>query len=98
MLTGELLLNDIPVQCKNYSGPVDTSIPIKDLERCIENSNKNVSIVYLVIMGDLTESFTKDLSSSQVEMIKKYGRNIVYRVVDQEQVARLYLEHYSSFS
>jgi hypothetical protein len=94
-LTGEILHDDIPVQCKNYEGEVTSEIPIQDLERCLENSTDDVSIVYLFIMGDLTELFYKKMAESEARMKKKYRRNISYRIVDQFQIAKLYVEHNS---
>jgi hypothetical protein len=94
-LTGELLYDDVPVQCKNYGGDVNSEKPIEDLERCVKNSNKSVSIFYLFIIGNLTEFFYKKLNESEIRMKNEYKRDISYKVVDQIQIARLYLKHYN---
>ena len=90
-LTGDLLLDNIPVQCKNYYGEVWTSKPIEDLERCIKNSPNNVNIAYLIILGNLTEEFTNNLNALSFNLTKTLERNIEFRVVDQRQLAKLYL-------
>jgi hypothetical protein len=56
-LTGEILHDDVPVQCKNYIGIVETNKPIEDLERCFENSNADVDSAYLFILGDLSDEY-----------------------------------------
>lgn len=90
-LTGEVLHDDVPVQCKNYYGEVVTEKPIEDLERCIRNSPPSVDIAYLFILGDLTEQFYKALETLELKMKTELQRNISFRVVDQSQVAKLYL-------
>jgi hypothetical protein len=92
-LTGEILHDDVPVQCKNYFGNVETNRPIEDIERCFENSNSNVDIAYLFILGDISEEYYARINNLENELRKKYdGRNISIRVVDQIQIAKLYLE------
>jgi len=62
-LTGKILLNDIPVQCKNLTGPVSTTDPIDDLARCIKNSGGDLA--FLFILGELTPEFQKHLQERQ---------------------------------
>lgn len=86
-VTGDDLIEEVPVQCKNYSGDVKTDLPIKDLERCLENSNSN--IVYLFIMGNLTEQFIDIVKKKEQEMSKH--REVTLKIVDQDRIAEMYL-------
>ena len=91
VLTGEVLLDDIPIQCKNYEGVVSTTKPFEDLERSIKNSPKHVKTAYLVIIGDLTEKFYHSLEAFETRVRTELEREIEFRVIDQRQLARLYL-------
>ena len=92
-IDGSVLKEDIPVQCKNYEGKVKTTKPLKDLERCAKNSNS--SIAYLFIMGDLTEEFNLNFDK-KLELVKQdQNRDIEWRIIDQEQIAKLYLQKLS---
>jgi hypothetical protein len=91
VLTGEVLLDDIPVQCKNYEGSVSTSKPLEDLERAIKNSPEHVHTAYLVIVGELNEKFYHSLEALETKVQAELGREIEFRVIDQRQLARLYL-------
>lgn len=91
-LTGDVLVDDVPVQCKNYSGEVVTTKPIEDLERCIENSPRTVSVAYLVILGTLTSQFDEELETLKAKLKGKQNhRTFDIRVVDERQIAMLYL-------
>ena len=87
-IDGSILHEDIPVQCKNYIGEVKTKRPIDDLERCIRNSDS--SIAYLFIIGDLTEEFEDELER-RLEVLKAENEDVKWRVIGQEQIARMYL-------
>jgi hypothetical protein len=88
-IDGSILHEDIPVQCKNYNGAVRTKEPLDDLERCIKNSGS--SIAYLFIIGDLTEEFNKELEKRIAE-----NEGIKWRVIGQEQIAKMYLNRVGS--
>lgn len=92
VLTGEVLLDDIPIQCKNYEGLVSTTKPFEDLERAIKNSPEHVRTAYLVIIGDLTEKFYHSLEAFETKVRSELQREIEFRVIDQRQLARLYLK------
>ncbi|WP_147803295.1 hypothetical protein [Alkalicoccus halolimnae] len=82
-----LLHDDVPVQCKNYQGDVIGTRPIDDLERCTANSDS--PIVYLFILGNLTEQFNKEFNE-RLE-IQKNKRYVEWKIVGQNQIAQMYL-------
>jgi hypothetical protein len=87
-LTGNILRDDVPVQCKNYTGKVSVFSAIDDLGRCIENTKKDIA--YLFILGDLSQEFHLELKRKQEELCQKLGTNITLEIVDQTQIAHLY--------
>jgi len=95
-LTGEVLVDEIPVQCKNYVGDVTDMRPIEDLERSIRNSGS--SIAYLFILGELTEQFRSSLDRSQEALSSELQREVTFRVLDQSAIADLYLSSLSGES
>lgn len=83
------LHEEIPVQCKNYTNEVTDFGPISDLERCSENSES--TLVYLFIMGDLTEKFNEEFEKRlEIQRTKRY---VDWRIVGQKEIAKMYLEH-----
>lgn len=89
-ITGEVLFDEVPAQCKNFTDVVLTEAPIRDLERCVRNSES--SIAYLFILGNLSDQFLQALELSQSQLGEELGRDITYRLVDQEAIARRYLK------
>ncbi|MYL36904.1 restriction endonuclease [Halobacillus litoralis] len=87
---GSDLLDDIPVQCKNYQGNVRTEKPIEDLIRCSRNSKSNYA--YLFIMGDISQSFEDCFKMRMEETKQELGRDIEWRMIGQEDIAKLYLK------
>ncbi|MCM3724605.1 hypothetical protein M3226_02670 [Neobacillus cucumis] len=88
-LSNEILLEDIPLQCKNYAGKVSDRRPIADLRKCIYNSKKNVA--YLFIMGELGEDYLKQIAELEEELSEEIGREVKLIVVQQERIAEMYL-------
>jgi hypothetical protein len=88
-IDGSVLHDDIPIQCKNYIGTVNTKKPLEDLERCIRNSNS--SIAYLFIIGDLTEDFQKEFDERLEQLKNDFKKDVDWRIIGQEQIAKLYL-------
>ncbi|WP_100399156.1 restriction endonuclease [Bacillus sp. FJAT-44742] len=88
-LSNEILLEGIPVQCKNYRGIVTDKRPIRDLEKCIINSNK--SLAYLFIMGQLEKDYLNAINELQEELTEKLQREVKLAVVQQERIAEMYL-------
>lgn len=88
-ITGEILVDEVPVQCKNYEGEVDDTRPIEDLERAIKNSG--ASLAYLFIMGSLTAAFRERLEKTQDSLSAELGRPVTLRLLDEELIAKLYL-------
>ena len=88
-ITGGILLDEVPVQCKNYEGIVEDKRPVEDLERCIQNSKSDTA--YLFILGTLTPKFRRYLDQVQETLSKKLGRQITFRVIEEETIAELYL-------
>ena len=95
-VTNEVLMDDVPVQCKNYRGAVDDDRPIDDLVRCIEKSHK--SIAYLFILGDLSPAFEARLEARRVQLEAQLEKDITFEVVDQDTIAELYLQHASELT
>ena len=95
-LTDEILLDNIPVQCKNYDGEVNDERPIQDLERCARNTDKN--IVYLFIIGEITDEYKEKIEKKQDELSVDLNRNIKFRIVQEDRIAELYLNNYSSLA
>jgi hypothetical protein len=87
-LTQTILLDDLPVQCKNYTGRVTTIQPIDDLERCIRNSDSDRA--FLFIVGDLTDEFLRLLRERQEKLSRELGREVTFEVIDQDRIAELY--------
>ncbi len=92
-VTNAVLVDDVPVQCKNYSGKVTDDRPIDDLARCIKNSRKDIA--YLFILGDLSEEFRARLDKCCEALADDLGKEITFEVVDQDMIAELYLRHAS---
>ena len=90
-LTGEVYKDDVPVQCKNYTGAVTSHKPIDDLERCIEASGNDLA--YLFILGELTDAFKDALKEREVVLSARRGCPISLRVVDGQRIAELYALH-----
>lgn len=89
-ITSAILLDEVPVQCKNYWGEVTDTGPIDDLERCIRNSNSDIA--YLFIIGLLSNEFLLKMEGLQEKLSTEYGRKISLRLVEQETIAELYLD------
>lgn len=87
-LTQTILLDDVPVQCKNYSGDVSSHEPIDDLERSIRNSKSQVA--YLFILGQLSDDFVRTLERREEALEKDLGRPISLEVVGEDRIAELY--------
>ena len=81
----------VPVQCKNYSGDVDTDEPIDDLKRCVRNSES--TIAYLVILGNLTDEFNRNLDDAEDALQSDLGRDVKFRTIDQDEIAKLYMKY-----
>src|SRR5439155_1565847 len=64
-ITQTILVDDVPVQCKNYTGSVTTTQPIDDLERSIRHSDTNAHVAFLFILGDITDDFRRALQLRQ---------------------------------
>jgi len=96
-LTGNILHEDVPVQCKNYSGVVSDFKAIEDLGRCIENTKKDIA--YLFILGELSQDFHLELKRKQEQLCQKLGTNrIKLEIVDQTQIAHLYQKSQSQLA
>lgn len=89
--SGEFLHDHVPVQCKNYRDKVISDEPIKDLKRCVTNSDS--SIVYLCILGDVTEEFKEKLADAEERARDNTGRDVQFRLMDQYEIARLYMKY-----
>ncbi len=87
-LTRTTLIDDVPVQCKNYSGEVNSEQAIDDLERCVRNSKSPV--VYLFILGRLSQDFLHALWRRQVSLKKELNRDVSFELVDEDRIAELY--------
>ncbi|MCY4614269.1 MAG: restriction endonuclease [Nitrospira sp.] len=90
-LSDEYLHENVPVQCKNYSGDVDTDEPIDDLKRCVRNSES--TIAYLVILGNLTDEFNRNLDDAGDASKSDLGRDVKFRTIDQDEIAKLYMKY-----
>lgn len=87
-ISGEVLFDQVPVQCKNYEHRVDDGRPIDDLVRCVKNCESSLAL--LVIMGDLTDEFRARVSRAAADSAKEHGREIVFEIIDQDRIAELY--------
>lgn len=90
-VTGDILLDDVPVQCKNFRGHVFDQRGVNDLVRCFENK-PDATLAYLFIMGTLTSEFRMQRTQAEVALREKLGRDVRLEVVDQDRIAELYLE------
>jgi len=88
-VTNAPLKDNVPVQCKNFSGTVQHSRPIEDLVRCIENSDSDLA--YLFILGDLSNSFLEQLNNAEIALVNATGQDVRLEVVGQDRIAELYL-------
>ncbi|MBW8004026.1 MAG: hypothetical protein FVQ80_18870 [Planctomycetes bacterium] len=50
-------------------------------------------VAYLLIMGDLVDECRRKIDKKQEELTHKFGKIITLKVVDQERIGELYLEH-----
>ena len=87
-LTQTILLDDVPVQCKNLTGDVTSLDPINDLERCIRNSSSQVA--YLFILGKLSKRFLEELQIRQEMLRKELNRPVSFEVVTEDRIAEIY--------
>jgi restriction endonuclease len=92
-ITQTILLDDVPVQCKNYTGPVTSTQPIDDLERCIRNSDADTRLAILFILGDLTPEFRLAVQAKQETLSQELKRGITFEVIDQDRIAELYARY-----
>jgi Restriction endonuclease len=95
-ITGKILLDDVPVQCKNYQGEVSDNRPIDDLKRSILDKHSNSSVAYLFILGDLTEEYRHRIDRAQEELSKGRDAPVELVVVDQERIAELFIAKFGS--
>lgn len=86
-ITNEVFLDDVPVQCKNFTSKVNTFSPIDDLERAIRNSNS--SLAYLVILGDLTVAFLEEFNLRQEKLKKELKREVRFELITEDRIAEL---------
>ena len=93
-LTGEILQDGIPIQCKNHTGNVIDDRPIEDLVRCINNSDSEIAILF--ILGDLNDEYRRRLDLRGEELQRDIGRPVKFEVVDQDRVAEMYLAYIGS--
>jgi len=93
-LTQTILLDDVPVQCKNFTGDVTTLGPINDLERCIRNSKSRVA--YLFILGRLSKEFLEALQNRQETLQKELGQPVSFEVVGEDRIAEIYAANLNS--
>ena len=91
-ITQTILLDDIPVQCKNYSGAVTSLKPIDDLERCTRNSKSHV--IYLFILGQLSNDFLQTLRLRAESLSRELGRPVAFEVVGEDRIAELYAAYF----
>jgi hypothetical protein len=92
-ITRSILLDDVPVQCKNYSGPVRGTQAIDDLERCITNTKGPLALLF--ILGTLTEEFRENLQQRQEMLTRRLGHEVTFEVIDEDRIAELYVGHIS---
>lgn len=91
LCSGEFLHDPVQVQCKNYTGKVNSDKPIDDLMRCVQNSDS--TIFYLCILGDVTEEFKEKLADAEERARDNTGRDVQFRLMDQYEIARLYMKY-----
>jgi Restriction endonuclease len=94
-ITGTILIDDVPVQCKNYSGSVSDYGAIDDLERSIRNSKSPVA--YLFILGNLTDGFRAELERRRNSLERERGSLISFELVEQDRIAELYAAFISGY-
>lgn len=90
-ITNSILADDVPVQCKNFTGKVITNRPIEDLERAMRNCDS--SIAYLMIMGDLTDEYKNLIVKKQQELESELKRPIIFEIIDQDTIAKIYSQY-----
>lgn len=87
-ITNEVLLDGVPVQCKNYAGEVRTMLPLDDLERCVRSSDSSYAMLF--ILGELTDEFRQAVQERQQTLTSELGREIQFDVVDESRIAEIY--------
>jgi hypothetical protein len=87
-VTGTPLLENVPVQCKNYSGEVSDFRAIEDLERSIRHLRS--PIAYLFIMGVLTPAFLAELERRKKALEQALAATLTFEIVGQDRIAELY--------
>ena len=87
-LSNEILQDEIPAQCKNYTGEVKTDIPLEDLKRCADNSSS--PYIYLFILGNIDNNYLGKIEELEQELSKKHNRKISIKVVTQDIIAEIY--------
>jgi hypothetical protein len=92
-ITQSILIDEVPVQCKNYTGEVHDKQPIDYLERSIRKAEVESSLALLFIVGDLTEDFRNAVLARQEHLSRELGRNITFEIIDQDRIAELYVQY-----
>ncbi len=92
-ITGSILVDEVPVQCKNYTGQVDTLSPIDDLVRSIKSAKTETNLALLFILGNLENDFRDAVQTRQEQLTKELERNIAFEIVDQDRIAEIYARH-----
>lgn len=90
-ITNEILVDNVPVQCKNFTDRVETFCPIDDLERSIRNSNSNLA--YLVILGDLSEAFLEEFDLRQERLKNELQRDVRFELINEDRIAELCFQY-----
>lgn len=88
-ITNAGLMDEVPVQCKNYVGAVNIDRPIDDLERCIRNLD-GASYAMLFILGDLSDAFHQRVREREASLSQELGRGITFDIVDEGRIAEIY--------
>lgn len=94
-ITQSIIADEVPVQCKNYRGPVTAVDPIDDLVRSVENSETEINFALLFILGDLTDDFREAVQTRQEQLSRELERNITFEIVGQDRIAELYARYMS---
>ena len=95
-LSGEPLYDDVPVQCKNFTGPVDDERPITDLTRSVRESRSGLA--YLVILGEVDDSYRRRVAAAEEDLSREMDMQVKLIVVDEARVAQLYVQAISGDS
>jgi hypothetical protein len=95
-LSGDILFDEVPVQCKNFTGLVTDPGPIEDLVRAVRNADS--PLAYLAILGKIDDEYRRRIAVAEEQLTTEMGKPVRFFVLDEATLAQMYLAAVSTVS